>query len=251
MVKGSAEIPPDAEILVAKAVAKTWNIRCQRRRPYVCIASCSSSQPTAPVPASWASRQSSCAPSSRRGGRELCSFCWCSVSLCAPCPSAAAAARPPCAPPPRCRESCFTSRCFSLSSMRVAEEHGACPSARGGSPSVGALQSPPSLPDIAPHPRPAPNQGARCQGDVPRVAPRLEGARWQAVRCWRVRLSRTSILWVGPGFPAGKAWETGWCGAAPAGACSLWLCAVALTSVRSLPRHLGSALWRYVAALKL
>ena len=26
---------------------------------------------------------------------------------------------------------------------------------------------------------------------------------------------------------------------------------VALTSVRSLPRHLGSALWRYVAALKL
>ena len=155
--KAALRFPQMRSIVVAKPLRRRGTFVCQRRRPYVCIASCSSSQPTAPVPASRASRQSSCAPSSRRGGRELCSFCWCSVSLCAPCPSArppcAASARPPCAPPPRCRESCFTSRCFSLSSMRVAEEHAArlVEAARVG-------ESPPSLPDIAPHPRPLPTK---------------------------------------------------------------------------------------------
>ena len=181
------------------------------------IASCSSSQPTAPVPASRASRQSSCAPSSRRGGRELCSFCWCSVSLCAPCPSAAAAARPPCAPPPRCRESCFTSRCFSLSSMRVAEEHAPrlVEAAR-----VGALQSPPSLPDIAPHPQ-SPSSQPRTTEHAVKATCRA----WR--RGWKVLDGK--LCAVGEPVP------------------------VALTSVRSL--HLGtSALqtpWRYVAALKL
>ena len=190
--KAGAEIPPDARRF-------SWPKPLRRRGTFSsvkgggrmsAIASCSSSQPTAPVPASRASRQSSCAPSSRRGGRELCSFCWCSVSLCAPCPSAAAAARPPCAPPPRCRESCFTSRCFSLSSMRVAEEHAPrlVEAAR-----VGALQSPPSLPDIAPHPRPAPNQGRRSTLSRRRAARGAAAGRCSMASC---ALLASLSLWL-------------------------------------------------------
>mmetsp|Transcript_6980 Transcript_6980/g.22441 ORF Transcript_6980/g.22441 Transcript_6980/m.22441 type:complete len:238 (+) Transcript_6980:104-817(+) len=57
---------------------------------------------------------------------------------------------------------------------RAARGGGARRTARGAA-RVGALRGPPLAGPRPAHPRPAADQGARRQGDVPRVAPRLEG----------------------------------------------------------------------------
>ena len=72
---------------------------------------------------------------------------------------------------------------------RAARGGGARRTARGAA-RVGALRGPPLAGPRPAHPRPAADQGAHRQGDVPRVAPRLEGDAEEAREAAHARVRR-------------------------------------------------------------